>query len=398
MKVLHVIPSLSLKEGGPSFALRWMEKALQDRGVEVTVATTDHDGVRTRLAVSCGTPVRTGSATRYYFRRQTEFYKYSRSLSKWLAENASRFDVIHVHALFSHASVTGARAAKRANIPYVVRPLGVLNWYGMTARRALLKRISFRFIEGPLLRHAAAVHFTSPQEKKEASRLGVWERAVVLPLGIDLSQFSNLPEPGVFLERWPQASGRRLVLFLSRLDPKKGLEALLDSWVEVVRGEPAAMLLIAGTGRESYVHDLHARAAALGIARDVLWLGHLDESSKLAALGASTAFVLPSLSENFGIAAVEALAAGLPSVLSAGVGISEEVAEARAGVVVSPSSSEIASALLRVLGGDGFAKELSSNARRLARGSYSLEAMGEGLYGLYAEILGRRDSAEHSSV
>lgn len=158
------------------------------------------------------------------------------------------------------------------------------------------------------------------------------------------------------------------------------------------------MLLIAGTGRESYVHDLHARAAALGIARDVLWLGHLDESSKLAALGASTAFVLPSLSENFGIAAVEALAAGLPSVLSAGVGISEEVAEARAGVVVSPSSSEIASALLRVLGGDGFAKELSSNARRLARGSYSLEAMGEGLYGLYAEILGRRDSAEHSSV
>lgn len=398
MKVLHVIPSLSLKEGGPSFAMRWMEKALQDRGVEVTVATTDHDGARTRLAVPCGTPVRTGSATRYYFRKQTEFYKYSRSLSKWLAGNASRFDVIHVHALFSHASVTGARAAKRANIPYVVRPLGVLNWYGMTARRALLKRISFRFIEGPLLRNAAAVHFTSAQEKREASRLGEWERAVVLPLGIDLSQFSNLPEPGIFLERWPQASARRLVLFLSRLDPKKGLEALLDSFVEVARREPAAMLVIAGEGRESYVNDLKARAAALGIARDILWVGHLDESAKLAALGAAAAFVLPSHSENFGIAAVEALAAGLPSVLSVRVGVSEEVAEAQAGLVVSHLPSEIASALLRVLGDDDLAKELSSNARRLARGSYSLEAMGKGLHGLYADILGRPDSAERSSI
>lgn len=397
MKVLHVIPSLSLKEGGPSFALRWMEKALQDRGVEVTVATTDHDGARARLAVPCGTPVRSESATRYYFRRQTELYKYSRSLSKWLADNASRFDVIHIHALFSHASVAGARAANRANIPYVVRPLGVLNWYGMTARRALLKRISFRFVEGPLLRHAAAVHFTTSQEMKEASRLGTWGRAVVLPLGIDLSQFSNLPEPQIFIERWPQASAKRLVLFLSRLDPKKGLEELLDSFVQVARGEPAAMLVIAGSGRESYVHDLQARAAALGIARDVLWVGHLEGPAKLAALGAATAFVLPSRSENFGIAAVEALAAGLPSVLSAGVGISEEVAEAQAGLVVSPSSSEIASALLRVLGDDGLANELSSNASRLARDAYSLTAMGKGLSGLYAEILGRSDSAAHSS-
>lgn len=397
MRVLHVIPSLSAKDGGPSVALPLMERALKGRGVEVTVATTVDGSSSARSGSPTAVPVEVEGTVRYYFRRQTDYYKYSSDLSRWLDREVTKFDVVHVHALFSHASVTGALAARRKSVPYIIRPLGVLNEYGMTAKRALLKRISFHFIERPLLEHASAVHFTSPQERTEAERLGICLRAVVLPIGIDLARFEHLPEAAEFLSAWPRASTRRLVLFLSRLDPKKGLEVLLDGFVAVRRQAPEAMLVVAGGGDARYVEGLKARAARLGIDQDILWTGHLDERSKLGALGAASAFVLPSLSENFGIAAVEALAAGIPSVLSIGVGISEEVLRAGAGMIVQNDPGAVADALVRILGDEGLSRALAVSARALARERYSLEAMGKGLIDLYTGIVEvRRDAGGRS--
>jgi glycosyltransferase involved in cell wall biosynthesis len=389
MKVLHVIPSLSPKHGGPSVALPLMARALESTGVEVSVATTDDDGPGARISAPIGTPVVVAGSTRYYFRRQVEVYKYSHPLALWLTESVAKFDVVHVHALFSHASVAGARAARRARVPYVVRPLGVLGTYGMSRRRPLLKRLSFRWIERKLLRDAAAIQYTSESEKLEAEQQGVIGASVVIPLGLDLAAFDHLPGREAFLQRWPSATGRKVVLFLSRIDPKKGLDLLLEAFVEVKRMEPRALLAIGGAGDLSVVEALRRKAQSLGLADDVLWLGFLDESMKLEAFGGADAFVLPSLSENFGIAAVEALAAGLPSVLTEGVGVAREVAAAKAGLVVSGEPSAVATALLRILGEDGLAEALSRNAQVLVREGYSLEAMGLNLKRLYDDILAR---------
>ena len=388
MKVLHVIPSLSLKHGGPSVALPLMARALESMGVEVSVATTDDDGPGLRTPAPIGTPVVVAGSTRYYFRRQVEFYKYSHPLAVWLADSVAKFDVVHVHALFSHASVAGARAARRARVPYVVRPLGVLGTYGMSRRRPLLKRLSFHWIERKLLRDAAAIHYTSESERDEAEQQGVTGASVVIPLGLDLAGFDHLPGREAFLRRWPCATGRKVVLFLSRIDPKKGLEVLIEAFVEVKRMEPRALLAIGGAGDASVLAALRRRVESRGLASDVLWLGFLDEPSKLEAFGGADAFVLPSLSENFGIAAVEALAAGLPSVLTEEVGVSRGVAAAKAGLVVAGEPREVSTALLRILGEAGLAEALSRNAQALVRESYSLEAMGRNLKRLYEDILG----------
>src|SRR5262245_61012022 len=147
MKVLHVIPSISPVHGGPSRAIIDIERALAERGIEVTTVTTNDDGDSRTLSVACGEPISLTHATRWYFSRDTVFFKFSAGLAWWLANNIRRFDVVHTHALFSFAPVMAAFFARRARVPYIVRPLGVLSPYGMTQHHPVLKQMSFSLIE-----------------------------------------------------------------------------------------------------------------------------------------------------------------------------------------------------------------------------------------------------------
>jgi glycosyltransferase involved in cell wall biosynthesis len=386
LKILHVIPSLSPSQGGPSFALPLMERALADAGMEITTVTTDDDGPGRRLNTPLGQPIRVERATRLYFRKQTEFYKCSLPLWWWLRSNVYRFDLVHVHSLFSFASTLAMSCARGHKVDYVVRPLGVLNRYGMERRRPGLKRLSFRSIESPLLRHAARLHYTSHREKQEAEQTGVRALSAVIPIGIDVARFARLPGPSRFFERFPASRGRTIILFLSRIDPKKGLELLLPAFAQAVRKRPDALLVIAGASDNGYLARLHELARSLHLENSVLWTGRLDDADKLSALAASTAFVLPSLSENFGVALVEALAAGLPCIATSGVAVADDIRERDAGLVSAAEVSSISLALERLLADHALRARVGANARQLAVDRFSLEAMGTALSQLYREL------------
>jgi glycosyltransferase involved in cell wall biosynthesis len=389
LRVLQVIPSLSPRHGGPSFALPLIVRALKQAGVRVDVATTDDDGPGARLHVPLDQPVEQEGARYFYFRKQTEFYKFSRPFHRWLSGSAAAYDLVHVHALFSYTSVCAARIARRREVPYVVRPLGVLNRWGVENRRPLLKRLSLHFIEKPILRHAAAMHYTSEQERQEAEAAGATAPAFVCPLGLDLAPFEHLPEPGLFLQRWPEAAGRDIVLFLSRLHQKKGLELLLDAFAQAKPRHPRAMLVLAGSGEEAFVRGLHERAESLGLKNDTIWTGFLDGMDKLSALAAAKVFVLTSFSENFGIAVVEALAAGLPTLLTKEVGIAEDVQKAGGGMVTPAEATAVAERLTQMLAEPELMRRMSINARRRAAERYSLEAMNIALVRLYRQVQAR---------
>jgi glycosyltransferase involved in cell wall biosynthesis len=291
--------------------------------------------------------------------------------------------VVHIHALFSFASVAAAWAARRAKVPYVVRPLGLLNSYGMTQRRALLKRLSLRTIEGPLLRDAAAVHFTSLAEQSEAESLGWPIRSVVIPLGIELPPAAS---PEQFLTRYPELQGLRRILFLSRIDPKKNLEGLLRATGDVAREVADVALIVCGDGAPRYVARLQSLCAEPGTAGRVVWAGHVEGTMKQSALAAAELFVLPSFSENFGIAAVEALGAGLPAILGQGVAVAADVAAADAGLVVSPEPDSIAAAIRCLLLDGQRRRRAAANARGLAAEKFSTAAMASNLTRLYSRI------------
>ena len=394
MKVLHVIPSVSPKHGGPSAALPAMARALIAQDVEVTIATTDDDGCGCRLPVPIGTLTNDADgAKRIHFRKSTEFYKVSLGLGRWLQRSVGEFDVVHVHALFSYASGAAARAAKAADVPYVVRPLGVLNRWGMENRRRMVKHWSLRFVEMPVLRGAAMIHYTANAERREAAAAHpeiAGMKSIVIPLPVDLADVEQATSPaaadGV-------GKGGPVILFLSRIDPKKGVELLLWAFQEVQREVAGAVLMLAGDGEREYIEGLKKEADRLGIGQSVVWAGFLAGEAKARALRGATVFVLPSYSENFGIAAAEALAAGVPSILSGNVAVADDAKAADAALVVPCEDGAIAAALRQLLGDEQLRERLAANGRKLVRDRFSSKAVGESLRELYEQLTKCRRNA-----
>jgi glycosyltransferase involved in cell wall biosynthesis len=394
--------------------MRLTERALREQGIEVETLTTDDDGPGAHNGKKLGVPLKERGVVRRYFRKRLEFYKVSPGLAGWVNRHVEDYDLVHIHALFSFSSVAAAWAARSAGVPYVVRPLGTLNRYGVEKRRPWLKRLSLKFIEGPILRHAAAVHFTAEAEQKEAESLGIPMKSVVIPLGVEAEALGTTAVAGsqtgnAFLAQYPQLAGTRILLYMSRLDPKKNVEGLLKAFSLLGKPDPAnppssmgrmvwesgasytanndVVLVIAGEGAPSYVAGLHNLARELGLGERVLWVGQIAGEVKAGALAAARVFVLPSFSENFGIAAAEALLAGLPCVLGRGVAIAAEVAEAGAGLSVSPQPEAIAEALRTLLDDEALRAEMGRKAAALAEERYSLEAMGKRLVALYERIV-----------
>lgn len=384
MRVLHVIPSVSAIHGGPSAALVTMTRALAAQGVDVDVATTDDDG-KAHLRVPHEQAVWRDGVRYWFFPRQTQFYKFSLPLTRWLAAHAADYDILHLHALFSYASLPAAYYAARAHVPYIVRPLGTLNQYGMTRHHPGLKQLSFSLVEQNILAHAARLHFTSEQEQAEASALHLRTPSVVIPLGIPVDSVAPAHNSHWLVTHASSLQGQTLFLFLGRLDPKKGVELLLDAFARIP--DLPAALVIAGDGAAAYVTSLQSRARALGLDHRVVWAGFVQGADKTALYAAADCFVLPSYSENFGIAVVEAMASGLPVIVSTEVGIQREIQEANAGIIVPPDAAALAQAMCEIVRSPEQTKMRGKNARQLARASFSVERMTERLLQLYADVI-----------
>ena len=380
LRVLHVIPSVSSAHGGPSKAILTMESALSALGVSVTTVTTDDDGPGRRFA---GPPLAASGVTRIYHPKRTEFYKIAPELALWLWRNIGRFDLVHIHALFSFSSVAAAVLCAQQRVPYIVRPLGTLSPYGLARRRRFLKQLSLAVLEGPMLRGASAVHFTSEAEAEEArAALGRRLNGVVIPLGLDgLAESWTEQQQGA-----TRKAAGQTILFMSRLDPKKNVEGLLEAFARIAPQWPHARLAIAGGGSAAYERCLHKRADDLGLNDSVEWLGHVEGAAKAAALGGADIFVLPSFSENFGIAAVEAMAKGLPCVLGRDVAVATQAERFGAACAVEPTAEVVAAALVRLLESSELRMQMGEAAARFSHENYSAQTMARRLVELYHDI------------
>ncbi len=362
--------------------IRTMVGALADRGIDVDVATTDDHGAGRFEGGRC--EVNSGGAY-HFFPRQYRFYSFSWPLNRWLAKHVRDYDVVHVHGLFSYPPTVAALWARRRGVPYIIRPFGVLNRWGVENRRPWLKQLSIRMLERRLLANAAAVHFTSAQEEIEAREQAADFKAVIIPNPIDLSNLSQAPA-GWLRSRYPQLANRRIVIFLSRLDRKKGIDLLLNAFAEVRRSVADVSLVIAGNGEEAFVSGLRRQAEQLGIHDDVVWAGFVEGEKKVAALRESDLYVLPSYSENFGVAVIEALACGLPVIVSDQVALHRELTASNAGLVVPCDAVRLAGAIQRALSDPGLCSTLARNGVPLAK-TFSIESVTPQLVALYQGLI-----------
>lgn len=384
MKVLHIIPSISPRRGGPSTAVIEMVKALREVSVDAEILTTNDDGPDQDLNIQMGAwikyrdiPVLAFPRWRPPLRFARE-YAFSPKLSHWLENHINDYDLLHVHALFSYPSTSSMAQARIHHIPYIVRSIGQLSPWSL-AQSSGRKKLMMRVIERKNINGAAAIHFTTNVERDEAASLGFSSKPVVIPLGVNI--------PAKLSTKFVKHGQPTQFLFLSRIHPKKQLDRLLDALAIVMSKSPDYQwqLRIAGSCEPSYLSQLQGQASRLGIKDRCSWLGFLEGEEKWEELEKADWFILPSASENFGIAVVEALAAGTPVIITPQVAVAELIKQASAGIVSESEPQKLAKALCNAL---NFSTEaMGFAAKNLAQTNFSWERIATTVHDTYAEAI-----------
>ena len=371
------MPSITRAFGGPTEAVLGYAAAGLEAGIETTIAAptpgaSDLASFRERLdpAVGLMTFGTVGSGS----------LAVSPAMLRELRNRRPAWDVAHVHGLFNLVSTLGARTALRIRLPLVLRPFGTLSRFTMLHRRSLAKRVYFELLERRNVAGAGAVHFTSDAERDEAAWHGVplEGRGYVIPPPSPIDA-RPLPRTGPRGDR---------VLFLSRLHPKKGIELLVDAWPAVMAARPGASLTIAGDGEPAYIEALRARVMQRSAAPgEVTFPGFVHGNIKAALLATAGVFVLPSQHENFGVAVVEAIAAGVPVVISEGVQLAPWVREHGLGYVVERTPEALAAAIVRALGDDVLRARCEAHGAELVARSFSARGVGAMLRAMYEDVV-----------
>jgi glycosyltransferase involved in cell wall biosynthesis len=356
--------------------------------LEVLVATTDADGPE-RLPVPLGRTIEYRDVPAIFFRRQwSEAFKYSRPLAMWLKQSVGQFDVVHIHAVFSHASVAAAAAARNSRVPYVVRPLGSLNPWALS-HKPWRKSILLHAGAGRMLHQAQAIHYTSHAERDHSEAALGLRRGIVIPLGISLPEFDDRDHTPT--NRWPaRPSVHPYVLVLGRLHPVKGLELLIDAFVEVARSRfPEWRMKVVGDGEGAYVEDLkrrvrHARAEDL-----IEFCGWLEGEAKESALCDAQLLAMPSRQENFGLAAFEALARGVAVLVSDQIDLAREIDVAGAGWVTRLDRHALTDTLADALANESARKACGRAGQALVRHRFAWPTIASQLEQLYRSMAAR---------
>ena len=334
MKILHVVSSTNPALGGVIEVIRLTCESLLQRGHQTEIVSVDEPSAEwlagSRLTIHALGSSRTS-------------YGYAPKLLPWLRENASRYDAVISHGLWQYPSFAVWQALHGSKTPYFVYTHGMLDpWFKQTYPLKHLKKcLYWPWAEYRVLRDAEAVLFTCEQERLLARqsfrRYQVNER--VVNLGTSLPTGDPSAQREAFFARFPALCGKRLLLFLSRIQAKKGCDLLIEAFSQVAATDPALHLVMAGPDQTGWQAELVRFAAARGVGERITWPGMLAGDLKWGAFHAAEAFVLPSHQENFGIAVAEALACGLPVLISNKVNIWREIGEDGAGLVADDTAT-----------------------------------------------------------
>jgi glycosyltransferase involved in cell wall biosynthesis len=387
MRILHLIATLDRESGGPAQACIEMARAVAARGHHVAICTTDWSATG-REPVPTKVPLQQDGVNVTYFPVHfPRIWKPSLPMIGPLRKELPGYDVVHLHSLYMFHDWLGGQLCRRFDVPYIVRPHGMLDPYIRRRHRARKRLMEMLFQDG-VLRRAAAIHYTSDVEREISQPFACGAPAQVVPLGVDLAEFDSLPPAERFRTRFPETRGRRIVLFLGRLHFKKGLDLLIPAFGQLAREDPSLHLVIAGPD-DGMLDQCKAWARRDGIPDKVTFTGMLRGEDKLAVFAAASVFALPSYSENFGIAIVEAMAAGCPVVISDQVNIWREVQQGGA-TVIGCDQHKLTAALSAVLRDPALAADMSRKARETVRRLYHWDSVAAALEAMYAEAAAKR--------
>lgn len=329
MKILHLIRSLNPAKGGTVEGLRLSSIAIQAEGHAVDILTLDQPGASW---------LKDFPTTVHALGTSLSTYGYSPHLLPWLRANAKNYDAIVINGIWQYQSFGAWRALRRCGIPYFVFTHGMLDpWFRHTYPLKHIKKwLYWPWADYRVLRDADAVLFTC-EEERVLARQSFWLyqcKEIVVGYGTAAPIGDPDSQRETFLQENPSLRGKRLFLFLGRIHKKKGCDILIEAFSHIASRDPSLHLVIAGPDQTGWQRELVEQSNLLGIGGRISWLGMISGDMKWGAYHAAEVFVLPSHQENFGIVVAEALACGVPVLISNKVNIWREIAADGAGIVV----------------------------------------------------------------
>lgn len=291
---------------------------------------------------------------------------------------------IHIHGLWEQSTALAARTARTMRTPYLISAHGMLEPWALAQKR-IKKLIYAALVERRNIQGADCLHALTQAEAQQYVRFGAKSPIVIIPNGVSVPK---VKDAALFLECFPQAKSRRLVLFMARLHPKKGIDMLLEAWDAVVKHHPDALLVVAGPDVEGMRSRLEQFCAEHSIAERVLFTGMLEGAMKWSVLAASECFILPSYSEGLSVGVLEAMGMGLPVVITEPCNM-PEVEENGTGWEIKVNKTAVQEALEEVLTNTPSQNTIiGQRAAELISSQYSWNTIARQMHDLYRWLEG----------
>jgi len=387
VRLVHVAPTYwpAFRYGGPIWAVHSLCKALVRRDHQVKVFTTNVDGPDA-LDVDIGRPVNRDGVSVHYFppgfgRRLFR----SPRMNAQLQAAVANAEFIHLHYIFVWPTLATARLAESHSVPWCVSPHGALV-PELVKRKSRWAKYAWLSLFGRYtLENAAFIHATSNLEAEDARRFGYDLPPIrVVPIGVDLPVLKAASDVPADISL-PAGQGP-LLLFLSRISWKKGLDRLIPALARI----PAARLVVAGNDEENLTSRLISLARKVGVADRLVFAGPVYGEKKDALLRSASLLVLPSHSENFGIVVLESLAMGRPVAVTAEVGLASVVKTAGVGEIIPSDPIAMGDAIAELVKDPARLNEMGERGRALVASRYSWDTIAQEMEAAYAEAIAKK--------
>ncbi|MEA5583332.1 glycosyltransferase [Nodularia harveyana UHCC-0300] len=391
MRILHVIPSVGWHRGGASQAVIEMLQVLHTREINVELVTTNDNGTDLLDVPLCELTQYQQIPTWFFprFSPQVSFvreFAFSWELTKWLWKNIGEYDLVHIHALFSYSSTVAMIIARLKRIPYINQPHGLLCEWSLQQSK-LKKKIYLSLIERSNLQHSRILQLTSIKEIQEIAGLNLGVTPIVMPLGLEITpQIHNARQK--LQEIFNISPEERIILFLSRLHYKKGLDYLIPA-LSKLKGQKFSFIL-AGNGSSEYEAEVSELLKTNNLEHCTHRPGFVTGEMKDILLQGSDIFVLTSHSENFGVAVLEAMAAGLATIVTPGVALASMIKENQVGYVPELDILEITKVIEHCLNHPEDAKATGDRARQFILDNYTWDTIAAKMVSVYKNIISDR--------
>lgn len=390
LKILHVFPVYfpAFQYGGPSVSEYKMDKALARKGLIVDVMTTNA-GLEKRADIALNQWINhEGIRIKYFPYFFKDNYTFSPQMLWSILNEAKNYDIIHLQLFWSFPTLAGSIGSLVNKKPYVISPGGALYKDAIYMKSKNIKKLYFHLVAKHYVRRASAMFYTTKDERDNvADFLELDNKSFIIPIGVDLNEYRQLPERGLFKSKYPVLKNKKYILFLGRINAKKGIDILVEAFKELAKDYNDLYLVIAGPDNDGYKKEIEKKLKDYCLLKKTLFPSVLSGQEKLSAYVDAEVYVLSSYSENFAVTIIESIACGTPVVISNKIGIFEVIQKHDAGIIVDLNPRGLYQGIKTLLENSAIGVRFVRNGRKLIEEKYDIDKVADVMIKAYEDVL-----------